>query len=73
MISKRAAIVLLGDRAGGGDVSNGVDPSAVKLVFAWVFLVWYIFTWIVCLVGYVQMFVYYNCTRVLRRFLITLE
>lgn len=56
MISERAAIPP-DDGASGGDVSKGFDPSAMKLVAAWVFLVWYTIVWIVCLIGYVQMFV----------------
>lgn len=65
MISERAAIPL---DDGGDDVSNGFDPSAVKLVFAWAFLVWYIFVWIVCSIGYAQMFVFtINCPLVASR------
>lgn len=61
MISERAAIPL-DDRADGGDVSNGFDILTVKLVVAWAFLVWYIFVWIVCSIGYMQMFVFTtNC------------
>lgn len=47
----------LGDGASSGDLSNRFDPSAMKLVAAWVFLAWYTVVWIVCLIGYVQMFV----------------
>lgn len=66
MISERAAIPL-DDRA-DGDVSDGFDPSSVKLVVAWAFLVWYIFVWIVCSIGYVQMFVFtINCPLVASR------
>lgn len=58
MIFSRAAIPPTdGYIAGSGNVSNHSGPSLTKLVTAWVFLVWYVFVWIVCLIGYVQMFV----------------